>query len=473
MSEKGSVPQSSIEWHDSPKFVVDKTGGLRSKAPHIKRNESEQKFNTEFEKWFTNEDGNIGAHFSYSSDELQDDRMDVTPPVLRARCDAVRPFVRAYTPTKALDNVSVAEGGSVLAESIREGKESIKKMIKKRRLSDPSSLRSLNERLAHDNSSMDHRSAAAVNRATDQTGKNEMASGCIEGSLWTVSELKRNGDVIGPSTSTQMVTPPSTCVSRQIIRFEEDGVQEPSPIAPTGSTKRTRFGLIKGDNRDGHTSSEEENMGTVENRHFRSHRTSTVFDIKQVRVPSSSTPICDEKEGCDNDSMDDEMLNMFLSQIPIESPRSRPSGTEISAASETKTLRESVGTSNPSEAALQCATARSGRATVKRKVCVVKKMSSKEEASNERTPFRRWRTCEISASRVTVGGWGRRISMLTGGNDLVGEKNKAEIGSSKNDDKDLTEAMPRSASFEPQKSDSFWDDSEFEGIDFKAIDAVK
>ncbi|VDM47583.1 unnamed protein product [Toxocara canis] len=450
MSEKGSVPQSSIEWHDSPKFVVDKTGGLRSKAPHIKRNgedhlmfavsvfESEQKFNTEFEKWFTNEDGNIGAHFSYSSDELQDDRMDVTPPVLRARCDAVRPFVRAYTPTKALDNVSVAEGGSVLAESIREGKE---ENDKEKTLVGSKQL--------------------------------EMASGCIEGSLWTVSELKRNGDVIGPSTSTQMVTPPSTCVSRQIIRFEEDGVQEPSPIAPTGSTKRKRFGLIKGDNRDGHTSSEEENMGTVENRHFRSHRTSTVFDVKQVRVPSSSTPICDEKEGCDNDSMDDEMLNMFLSQIPIESPRSRPSGTEISAASETKTLRESVGTSNPSEAALQCATARSGRATVKRKVCVVKKMSSKEEASNQRTPFRRWRTCEISASRVTVGGWGRRISMLTGGNDLVGEKNKAEIGSSKNDDKDLTEAMPRSASFEPQKSDSFWDDSEFEGIDFKAIDAVK
>lgn len=33
--------------------------------------------------------------------------------------------------------------------------------------------------------------------------------------------------------------------------------------------------------------------------------------------------------------------------------------------------------------------------------------------------------------------------------------------------------MPRSASFEPEKCDSFWDDDEFEGVDFSAIDAVQ
>uniref|UniRef100_A0A9J2PRD0 Uncharacterized protein n=1 Tax=Ascaris lumbricoides TaxID=6252 RepID=A0A9J2PRD0_ASCLU len=549
---------SSIEWYDSPKFVPDNVNTLRSKLAQVKRLESEQKFNADFDKWFAiGNEGNDVCLSSRRADETANDDIDVTPPVLRIRYGALRPHssrASSYTPARFSNNDSDVDEASGLTDLLKEAKNTIRRLIEKKR---HTSSGSSSPRMRSPNGAQIKAIACVVkgedvahesNLPKEEPRVNEIEVKVVgKGSCSSGGRLK--SDALDPCTSSHIDTSVGGGVSRMFIHFGK-GDQEPSPIISVASRKRKRFldfcnpfikgeyklsrknlpkvMMRKGDDMEVSTSSDED-IGPLESTPLSSHRVSIVREhIEGTPVSSSplaewaflsflsrknlpkvmmrkgddmevstssdedigpveSTPLSSHRvsivrehiegtpvssctlwlpkkyivlfrgsgEGTAYDSMDDEAVNVLLSQMPIE-PHLHPPKTKCPDSTDARPLPDNIVNTQSFQ--------KDSCATSKPKICVTKKICASRKIHNERTPLRRWRTSDASPQGdMKTGGWSRRMTAIAGGSDARREKANEEGG----------EAMPRSASFEPEKCDSFWDDDEFEGVDFNAIDAVQ
>lgn len=458
---------SSIEWYDSPKFVPDNVNTLRSKLAQVKRLESEQKFNADFDKWFAmGNEGNDVCLSSRRADETANDDIDVTPPVLRIRYGALRPHssrASSYTPARFSNNDSDVDEASGLTDLLKEAKNTIRRLIEKKR---HTSSGSSSPRMRSPNGAQIKAIACVVkgedvahesNLPKEEPRVNEMEVKVV-GKSSCSSGGRLKSDALDPCTSSHIDTSVGGGVSRMFIHFGK-GDQEPSPIISVASRKRKRKNLPKvmmrkGDDMEVSTSSDED-IGPLESTPLSSHRVSIVREHIEG-TPVSSSPLAEGSEqGTAYDSMDDEAVNVLLSQMPIE-PHLHPPKTKCPDSTDARPLPDDIVNTQSFQ--------KDSCATSKPKICVTKKICASRKIHNERTPLRRWRTSDASPQGdMKTGGWSRRMTAIAGGSDARREKANEEGG----------EAMPRSASFEPEKCDSFWDDDEFEGVDFSAIDAVQ
>uniref|UniRef100_A0A914RK18 Uncharacterized protein n=1 Tax=Parascaris equorum TaxID=6256 RepID=A0A914RK18_PAREQ len=153
--------------------------------------------------------------------------------------------------------------------------------------------------------------------------------------------------------------------------------------------------------------------------------------------------------------MDDEAVNVLLSQMPIE-PQLHLPETTCSDSNDARPLPENIIATQSFQ--------KDSYAVLKPKICVAKKVCATTKICNERTPLRRCRTSDaLPQNDIKTGGWSRRMTAVIGGSGA--RREKADEGGD--------EAMPRNTSSETEMCDSFCDDDDFEGVDFSAIDAVQ
>lgn len=432
----------SIDWHDSPKLFQTRGSKFSSSAKPL-RSVSDQKFNEEFDRWFSKNDSDEQLSCSRNSDN---EDTESTPPLLRVPLNVLRKKELQRSDENSTDVLDIENhdiDDFALARSLEESKKRMRKVMEKRK-----SL------------------ALSFDVECPFTSSQSV---CEEGAKDITEPVCKIGDT-GSSevlSSTLLGTPDF----RRTKRFKLCESVEPSPIIPS-----TSYEFKKGEESNYESSAEDE-LSTPRNAYL----VSDVFDkieetntSTDVLLPRSLYKHGDEdstKHGTriaviemnsenflskagtsaatakDNqcfalyDSMDDEEINEFLSQLPesFSKPKTVADVDPSFMMDDKEPTRNSTAFS-----------VRNINVHVKKQKDIHKK-SCLIRARTQRTIIRRCKTLDSD------------ITFARHGKDLANDE-RVEV---ENND---YEARPRSASL--SGVDSFWDDAEFAEADFSAIDAI-